>query len=81
MTDVKKKEEGEEAPKAGDNIEENIEVDPNILKDAEGDKDANNLDDENEEYHRKSFHAREYKSPTIEQTQQEVEDYIVKNNR
>lgn len=78
MTEVKKEEpKADEASKA-ENPDENIEIDAAILKESELD----NLDDDNEaEYHRRSFHAREYKSETIEQTQKEVEEHIVKAGR
>lgn len=82
MTDVKKEEVKAEEESKAENLDENIEVDPILLKDAELDKDGDNLDDDGEvEYHRRSFHAREYKSETIEQTQKEVEEYIVKVGR
>lgn len=78
MTEVKK----EEVKAEDGQIVEDIEVDPIILKDAELDREGDNLDDDGDmEYHRRSFHAREYKSETIEQTQKEVEELIVKVSR
>jgi len=78
MTEVKK-EQAKEERKAED---ENAELDSKILKDMELDKEGDNLDDDDDiEYHRRSFHAREYKSATIEQTQREVEELIVKVSR
>lgn len=85
MAETKKEGESEakiEETSKVENADDNIEAGSALLKEAELDKDADNLDDDNEvEYHRKSFRAREYKSETVEQTQKEVEELIVKRSR
>jgi len=67
VEDQKENPEGENLglPKEGDLGKEEDE----LKEDAEG------------EYRRKSFHAKPYKSETIEQTQKEVDAMIVKKTR
>ena len=83
VEDVEEKEEKDDAEVVDDPAEQpEGEQPPEVPKEGEIEKEEESFKDDTEvEYRRKSFHARPYASKTIDQTQKEVEDLIVKKTR